>query len=74
MGVAKQIPQLQPKAKERKSKKEEYGRGLYRRGRAGEGPRTLGGRGKVGGRGSERVNGEKNYKNISFKYAEVLNL
>jgi hypothetical protein len=30
MGVAKQIPQLQPKAKERKSKKERRGRGLYR--------------------------------------------
>jgi hypothetical protein len=30
-GVAKQIPQLQPKAKERKSKKEECGRGVYRR-------------------------------------------
>jgi hypothetical protein len=33
MGVAKQIPQLQLKAKERKSKKEECGWGLYRRGR-----------------------------------------
>jgi hypothetical protein len=31
----------------------------------------------VGGRGSERVNGEKNYKTLvspNFKYAEVLNL
>jgi hypothetical protein len=41
------------------------------RGRAGEGLRTLGGRGKVGGRGSERVNGEKNYKNISFTQFQI---
>jgi hypothetical protein len=47
------------------------------RGRAREGLRTLGKRGKVGGRGSERVNEEKNYKILvspNFKYVEVLNL
>jgi hypothetical protein len=65
MGIAKQIPQLQPKAKERKSKNEEYGQGLYRRGRTGTSAleRELGGGGKVGGRGrgSERVDGEKKH-------------
>jgi hypothetical protein len=37
MGVAKQIPQLQPKAKERKSKKEERGQGSARMGVSADG-------------------------------------
>jgi hypothetical protein len=41
------------------------------RGLAGEGIRTLGGREKVGRRGSERVNGEKIYKNISFTQFQI---
>jgi hypothetical protein len=44
---------------------------LRPRGRAREGIRNLGGRGKVGGRGNERVNGEKNYKNISFTQFQI---
>jgi hypothetical protein len=41
------------------------------RGRAGEGIRNLGGGGKVGGRGSERVNGIFFYENISFTQFQI---
>jgi hypothetical protein len=41
------------------------------RGRAGEGIRNLGGRGKVEGGGSERENGEFFYKNISFTQFQI---
>jgi hypothetical protein len=38
---------------------------------SGEGIRNLGRRGRVGGRRSERVNGENNLKNISFTQFQI---